>query len=194
MFFRLFSLTLISATMMMMMMMMASAFSPAPIATTTTTRQQSMTMALMATEKNTVERRAVLANMAAAVWFGTTLSSLSSPPPALALNNIPSDNEIVKEQRTVVNQLDVNNAPVADYMKYPGLYPTIAGKIASHGPYQSFSDVYKLSMLSNEEKAKIKFYEKEFTATPATGLDILRGRDPYRRSFNDFYEVKANVN
>jgi photosystem II PsbU protein len=187
---RLYSLTLISATMMMMMMMtmMASAFSPTPVAT-----RQSMTMTLMATtetKKNTVERRAILANAAAAatalLWFG-------GAPPALALNNIPTDNEIVKEQRTVVNQLDVNNAPVADYMKYPGLYPTIAGKIASHGPYQNFSDVYKLSMLSKEEKAKIKFYEKEFTATPATGLDILRGRDPYRRSFNDFYEVKSNV-
>ena len=43
------------------------------------------------------------------------------------------DNEIVKEQRTVVNKLDINNAPVADYMEMPGMYPKIGGKIANNG-------------------------------------------------------------
>jgi len=38
--------------------------------------------------------------------------------------------------------------------------------------------------LSKAEIAQIKKYESKLTATPATGLDTLRGRDPYRRSFN----------
>ena len=34
------------------------------------------------------------------------------------------------------------------------------------------------------EIGTIKKYDSKLTATPATGLDTLRGRDPYRRSFN----------
>lgn len=109
---------------------------------------------------------------------------LAASQPVLALNSQPADNEIVKEQRTVVNKLDINNAPVADYMQYPGMYPTIGGKIANNGPYDSVQDVYKLKLLSKAEAKKIKEYESELTATPSTGLDTMRGRDPYRRSFN----------
>ena len=104
--------------------------------------------------------------------------------PSHALNRYPADNEIIKEQRTVVSKLDINNAPVADYMQYPGMYPTIGGKIANNGPFASLKEVYKLQLLSNAEKATIKKYEMALTATPATGLDTMRGRDPYRRSFN----------
>lgn len=108
----------------------------------------------------------------------------AQPALALALDTIPADNEIIKEQRTVVDKLDINNAAVADYMKFPGMYPTIGGKIANNGPYGSMKDVYKLKLLSKAEINKIKEYEKEFTATPFSGLDTMRGRDPYRRSFN----------
>jgi len=99
-------------------------------------------------------------------------------------SSLVEDNEIVKEQRTVVNMLDINNAPVADYMEFPGMYPKIGGKIANNGPYKSVKDVYNIKGLSKAEIAQIKKYEIKLTATPATGLDTLRGRDPYRRSFN----------
>eukprot|EP01083_Nonionella_stella_P079547 218336_1 len=104
--------------------------------------------------------------------------------PALALDTFPADNEIVKEQRTVTDKLDINNAAVADYMQLPGMYPKIAGIIANNGPYDKVKDVYKLKLLSTDEIKTIKKYEKVLTSTPATGLDTLRGRDPYRRSFN----------
>jgi len=104
--------------------------------------------------------------------------------PAQALSTFPDDKEYVKEQQTIVGKLDVNNAPVADYMQYPGMYPTIAGKIANNGPYASFKDVLKLELLTVSEKTKVKQYAHHFTATSATGLDTMRGRDPYRRTFN----------
>mmetsp|Transcript_5449 Transcript_5449/g.12425 ORF Transcript_5449/g.12425 Transcript_5449/m.12425 type:complete len:160 (+) Transcript_5449:137-616(+) len=104
--------------------------------------------------------------------------------PALALDTFPADNEIVKEQQTVTDKLDVNNAAVADYMQLPGMYPGIAGKIANNGPYGSVKDVYKLKVLSKAEIKQIKEYEKVLCATPPTGLDTLRGRDPYRKTFN----------
>lgn len=126
-----------------------------------------------------VDRRSLLAALVTVV-----------PTAATALNTIPADNEFVKEQRTVVGQLDVNNSPVADYMKYPGLYPTIGGKIANGGPYQKVSDVFQLQTLTQAEKAKLKEYQGQLTATKAMGLDTMRGRDPYRHNFNDFFEVK----
>lgn len=60
--------------------------------------------------------------------------------------------------------VDVNNANVRVYLKMPGLYPTVAGKIASHGPYSSVGDLYNIPGLSGKEKELIKKYESRFTA------------------------------
>jgi photosystem II PsbU protein len=136
------------------------------------------TIAVDVAMSSEVDRRTVFANAAAIA------AVLLAPSTSLALNTIPADNEIVKEQRTVVAKIDINNAAVADYMQLPGMYPTIGGKIANNGPYDSVRDVYKLTVLSKTEKAAIKKYESKLTATESTGLDTMRGRDPYRRSFN----------
>lgn len=60
--------------------------------------------------------------------------------------------------------VDINNANVRVYLKMPGLYPTIAGKIASNGPYASVSDIYNIPGLSAKEKDLLKKYESRFTA------------------------------
>lgn len=71
--------------------------------------------------------------------------------------------------------VDVNNANVRVYLKMPGLYPKVAGKIASNGPYNSVSDLYNIPGLTNEEKALIKKYESRFTAQkPAADYVIDR--------------------
>lgn len=46
------------------------------------------------------------------------------------------------------DKVDLNNANVRAYTQFPGLYPTIAGKIVSHGPYKSVGDVYGSAGLS----------------------------------------------
>ena len=46
----------------------------------------------------------------------------------------------------------------------PGLYPNVAGKIASNGPYKSVGDLYSIPGLSGAEKDLIKKYESRFTA------------------------------
>jgi photosystem II PsbU protein len=38
-------------------------------------------------------------------------------------------------------RLDINSAFVGDYKELVGMYPTAAGKIASHGPYTSVSQL-----------------------------------------------------
>jgi hypothetical protein len=156
-----------------------SAFSPAPRLQQQRTAAEviSTTMDMKAPSSD-VDRRTVLTTAAAALLLG------AAPSSSLALDTIPADNEIIKEQRTVTDKLDINNAPVADYMQFPGMYPTIGGKIATNAPYKSLKEVYKLNNLSAAEKSKIKEYESELTATASKGLDTMRGRDPYRRSFN----------
>ena len=58
----------------------------------------------------------------------------------------------------------VNNAKVRVYLKMPGLYPTLAGKIASNGPYNAVGDLYNIPGLSGKEKELLKKYESRFTA------------------------------
>ena len=151
----------------------ASAFAPAPSKFVKDTTSLDM------------DRREFIAAAGAALAGGPAIVN--------AYTSDPPDNEVVKEQRTVPNKIDVNNSPVADYMKFPGLYPTIAGKIANNGPYESVDDVLKLPLLTSAEKNKLKKYKSDFVATGVTGLDPMRGRDPYRTSFNDMKVVKVDT-
>jgi photosystem II PsbU protein len=60
--------------------------------------------------------------------------------------------------------VDINNANVRVYLKMPGLYPTVAGKIVSNGPYASVNDIYNIPGLTGKEKDLLKKYENRFTA------------------------------
>jgi len=62
--------------------------------------------------------------------------------------------------------VDVNNANVRVYLKMPGMYPGAAGKIVSHGPYKSVSEIYNIPGLTAAEKEVIKKYEGRFVALP----------------------------
>jgi photosystem II PsbU protein len=58
------------------------------------------------------------------------------------------------------------------------MYPTAAGKIASHGPYGSVSDIYKIEGLTANDKKLFKKYEKYFTvnAPGRTFNERINGR------------------
>jgi photosystem II PsbU protein len=71
--------------------------------------------------------------------------------------------------------VDVNNANVRVYLKMPGLYPTVAGKIASNGPYNSVGELYNIPGLTGPEKELIKKYESRFT-TKAPQADYVIDR------------------
>ena len=61
------------------------------------------------------------------------------------------------------------------YLKLPGLYPTIAGKIVTGVPYASVADVYKIPGLSSKEQEILKKYESRFTTkTPSPDYVIDR--------------------
>ena len=62
------------------------------------------------------------------------------------------------------NTVDLNNANVRAYLRMPGMYPAVAGKIVSHGPYKSVSDVYNIPGMTQGEKDMFKKYESRMTA------------------------------
>merc|ERR1712205_281643 len=57
------------------------------------------------------------------------------------------------------DKLDMNNANIRVYLKLPGMYPTIAAKVTSKGPYKSMSEVYSQAGLTEAEKTVLKKYE-----------------------------------
>ena len=73
------------------------------------------------------------------------------------------------------NIIDINNANIRVYLKLPGMYPTIAGKIVTNGPYASVGDVYKIKGLSSKEQEVIKKYESRFV-TKETSPDYVIDR------------------
>jgi photosystem II PsbU protein len=102
------------------------------------------------------ERREFLSSAAAAVAAGVFLG-------------VPGAANAVRDYENIAylggsDKIDINNANVRVYLKLPGMYPAVGGKIASNGPYSSVSDVYNIPGLSGKEKDLIKKYESKFVA------------------------------
>merc|ERR1719330_2299846 len=64
------------------------------------------------------------------------------------------------------DKVDINNANVQAFRQFPGMFPTAAGAIATHGPYKSVSDIYEIPGLDDRVKAIMKKYESNFVALP----------------------------
>jgi photosystem II PsbU protein len=62
-------------------------------------------------------------------------------------------------------KVDLNNSSVRRFQQYPGMYPTLAGKIVLGGPYASVDDVLKLD-LTERQKELFEKYKDNFTVTP----------------------------
>jgi photosystem II PsbU protein len=71
--------------------------------------------------------------------------------------------------------VDINNANIRVYLKMPGLYPTVAGKLVTNSPYKSVADIYNIPGLTGPEKEIMKKYEARFvTKTPSADFVIDR--------------------
>lgn len=98
---------------------------------------------------------------------------------SLETTGVGSDRNFVKgdripqpQQSAPEGKLDVNAATVVEYKAMRGLYPKVAGKIASHGPYQDVKDVYKF--LSKDEAALFRKNEASFVALPPGRMFLER--------------------
>ncbi|MEB3321163.1 MAG: photosystem II complex extrinsic protein PsbU [Cyanobium sp.] len=64
------------------------------------------------------------------------------------------------------NKVDLNNSSVRRFQEFPGMYPTLAGKIVLGGPYSDVDDVLDLD-LTDRQRELFNKYKANFTVTPA---------------------------
>lgn len=96
------------------------------------------------------------------VVMASLLLTLLLPPAAQAaeLRNIADDKMAERGDK-----VDLNNSSVRAFQQFPGLYPTLAGKIVLGGPYDNVDDVLKLE-LTSRQKELFEKYKANFTVTP----------------------------
>ena len=59
----------------------------------------------------------------------------------------------------ITTPLDVNNMVAVEFTVFPGLYPTIGGKLIKRGPFKSKAEMYE-SLDSDAERAALKPYDR----------------------------------
>ncbi|PZV08756.1 MAG: photosystem II protein [Leptolyngbya sp.] len=96
--------------------------------------------------------------------FGADL--LSAPIVATAwLAESPQNAVDAKLKTEYGAKLDLNNANVQGFRKFPGLYPTLARKILLNAPYESVDDVLDLPGLSDPQIEILRKNLDNFTVT-----------------------------
>jgi photosystem II PsbU protein len=63
------------------------------------------------------------------------------------------------------DKVDLNNSSVRRFQDFPGMYPTLAGKIVLGGPYENVDDVLDLD-LTDRQRELFNKYKGNFTVTP----------------------------
>jgi photosystem II PsbU protein len=104
----------------------------------------------------------LLAWLMSGVVLAGLLVTLFLPGPAMAADRRNVADDKIAESG---GKVDLNNSSVRRFQQYPGMYPTLAGKIVLGGPYQSVDDVLKLD-LSARQKELFEKYKVNFTVTP----------------------------
>ena len=94
------------------------------------------------------------------------LITLLLPPAAYAAERRNLIDDKIAER---AGKVDLNNCSVRRFQDYPGMYPTLAGKIVLGGPYQSVDDVLSLD-LTERQKELFNKYKDNFTVTEASIL------------------------
>ena len=100
------------------------------------------------------------------------LMSLSMPSSVQAadIRNV-ADDKIAERG----DKVDLNNSSVRRFQQFPGMYPTLAGKIVLGGPYDSVDDVLSLD-LTDRQKELFEKYRDNFTVT-APSIALNEGFD-----------------
>merc|ERR1719343_676741 len=111
-------------------------------------------------------------------WFRKHQQQVASGAAAGALALVPvSANAMIDYDGVKYlggsDKVDINNANVQAYRQFPGMYPTAAGAIATHGPYKDVNEVYDIPNLAPTLKEIIKKYEKNLVCLPASPAYFL---------------------
>jgi photosystem II PsbU protein len=118
--------------------------------------------------KESVVMKRLLAWLMSGVVLAGLLVTLLLPQPALATERRNVADDKIAES---AGKVDLNNSSVRRFQQYPGMYPTLAGKIVLGGPYQNVDDVLKLD-LTIRQKELFEKYKNNFTVTdPSIALN-----------------------
>ena len=88
---------------------------------------------------------------------------IGQPANADELRNV-ADDKIAEK----AGKVDLNNCSVRRFQQYPGMYPTLAGKIVLGGPYESVDTVPEMLDLTDRQVELFEKYKENFTVTPAS--------------------------
>lgn len=75
-------------------------------------------------------------------------------------------------------KIDLNNTNVRAFRQYPGLYPTLAGKIVANAPYNDVEDILELPGLTDAQKDLLRSNLDNFTLTELDST-FVEGDDRY---------------
>ena len=114
----------------------------------------------------------ILSWLTGAMVMASLMAGLVLPSSVYAeddLRNKYSGNEIrnIADDKIAARdgKVDLNNSSVRRFQQFPGMYPTMAGKIVLGGPYDSVDDVLSLDLTERQQELFAK-YRDNFTVTP----------------------------
>jgi len=93
---------------------------------------------------------------------------LVMPPTAYAddLRNVADDKLAERGDK-----VDLNNSSVRRFQQFPGMYPTLAGKIVLGGPYDSVDDVLNLDLTERQKELFEKYRDNFVVTAPSIALN-----------------------
>ena len=69
------------------------------------------------------------------------------------------------------DKVDLNNSSVRRFQQFPGMYPTLAGKIVLGGPYDSVDDVLGLDLTERQKELFSKYRDNFVVTAPSIALN-----------------------
>jgi photosystem II PsbU protein len=104
------------------------------------------------------------------------------PVTLLAAESAPAEDliNVVDEKlgSSYGNRIDLNNANVAAFANYRGLYPTLAKLIVKNAPYADVEDVLNIPGLSERQEQTLRDNFDNFTVTEVETA-LVEGGDRY---------------
>jgi len=110
--------------------------------------------------------------------------TMSTVPVVLAETDAEAERRNAVErklQNKFGEKIDLNNSNVRVFARYPGMYPTLAGKIlraTKNEPFSSIDDVFNMPGLTDREISILERYEDRFVVTPPETA-IVEGGDRF---------------
>lgn len=107
-----------------------------------------------------------------------SLGALEMSNIVLMAEDVPENAVDAKLGTAYGAKLDLNNANVQNFRKYPGLYPTLARKILLNAPYNSVEEVLDLPGLSQQQLDILKANLDNFAVTDPDPA-LVQGADRF---------------